>query len=74
LPSHFSPLSTTPFPHTGLQSVSVFAFAPVGQHMSPPIALVIITFMHIAVHLAADPTSMSFVHGSLSSQDVGHGI
>jgi hypothetical protein len=31
-------------------------------------------FMHAAVHCAADPTSMSLVQGSLSSQDVGQGV
>jgi hypothetical protein len=41
---------TTPSPHFVGQSLSVSAFALLGQHMSPPIALVIIVFVQAAVH------------------------
>src|SRR5262249_56678340 len=33
--SHCSPGSTTPLPHTGWQSLSLFALAPGGQQPSP---------------------------------------
>jgi hypothetical protein len=39
--SHSSPISTTPLPHTGAQSLSVLALAPGGQQPSPSIAWVI---------------------------------
>jgi hypothetical protein len=38
--SQVSPSSITPLPHPA-QSLSVLAFAPVGQHMSPGAAAVI---------------------------------
>jgi hypothetical protein len=39
--SHVSPVSTAPLPHGDEQSLSVLAVAPVGQHPSPLIAIVI---------------------------------
>jgi hypothetical protein len=61
----------TPFPHVGEQSLSLLALAPLGQHPSPPIAEVIAKFVHFAVHCAAEPDTMSLVHGSRSSHEVG---
>src|SRR5262249_15165781 len=40
--SHCSPGSTTPLPHTGAQSLSLVAFAPVGQQPSPLAGIVIV--------------------------------
>jgi len=40
-PSQYSPRSTTLFPHTGGQSLSVAFVAPAGQQWSPEIGVVI---------------------------------
>ena len=48
--SHVSFPVTTPSPHFVGQSLSVSAFAPEGQHMSPGTALVMRVFTQVAVH------------------------
>src|SRR5262245_24482193 len=68
--SHCSPDSTTPLPHTGAQSLSLLAFAPLGQQPSLLAGVVIGACVQRAVQ--ADPTSVSVVHASPSSQLVGH--
>jgi hypothetical protein len=70
-PSHFSAASRTMFPHVGLQSLSVLAFAPFGQHLSPPMAAVIGMCTQWVVHCAADPIAASAVQASPSSQSAG---
>lgn len=64
LPSQTSPRSMTRFPHTGLQSLSLTALAPGGQQPSPLAGVVICVLEHLALHCAAEPVSMSFVHAS----------
>jgi hypothetical protein len=71
LPSQTSGGSTTSFPQDDEQSLSLLAFAPLGQHPSPPFAAVIATLVHFAVHCVGEPDSKSPVHGSWSSHDVG---
>src|SRR6185437_10512694 len=44
--SHCSVPSTTPLPHTGLQSLSLFALAPAGQQPSPFLGSVIAVNVH----------------------------
>ena len=70
-PSHFSSASRMPLPHFGLQSLSMFAFAPPGQHPSPSTAVVIAIGMHTAVHWAAEPTSFCCMHPELALQAAG---
>lgn len=72
--SHVSSLLTTPSPQLGLQSLSELESASGGQQPSPFAALVIGVCVHVAVHSAAAPSSLSFVQGSLSSQLVGQGV
>ena len=71
LPSQSSEPSRTPFPHIALQSLSLFAFAPVGQQPSPPLAVVMGVCEHARLQLSALPELESFVHGMPSSQEVG---
>ena len=67
-PSHFSPGSTTPLPHTGSQSLSVLAFAPLGQQPSLLLARVMGVCMHMRVQSVAEPMGLSSVQLLLSSQ------
>jgi hypothetical protein len=54
--SHFSPDSTTEFPHTGMQLLSLLALHPVAQHMSPFVQEVTkVEFTQRAVHAVAVP-------------------
>jgi hypothetical protein len=56
--SHFSPDSTAPFPHVGVQSLSLLALQPVGQQESPLAhAEIEVVFTHLAVHACAVPCS-----------------
>lgn len=74
-PSHVSPGSILPFPQLVivLQSESLLALAPWGQHMSASLAAMTGMCKHSAVHCAALPSSISTVQALLSSQAVGHG-
>jgi hypothetical protein len=69
LPSHFSPLSTTPLPQTGLQSLSLVAFAPGGQQPSPLAAAVIAGCEQTTLHCTGFPVCMSAVQALSSSHD-----
>jgi hypothetical protein len=69
LPSHTSPLSTTPLPHWAEQSESLALLQPVGQQPSPPVQAVIALFTHAAAQPL--PTTESAVHATLSLHDVG---
>lgn len=71
--SHVSESSFTPLPHTGEQSLSLFALAPGGQHSSPAIAAVTGICVHLTLQSSALPDETSTVHGSPSSQEVGQG-
>jgi hypothetical protein len=54
--SHFSPASTTEFPHTGAQSLSLFALQPGGQQPSAfAQAEMRVVFTHFAVQALAVP-------------------
>lgn len=70
--SHCSPGSKTPLPQAGTQSLSVFAFAPIGQHVSPSAGTTIGVWEQRAEHVAAE-MSWSTVQGSLSSQEAAFG-
>src|SRR5262245_14187720 len=77
VPSQSSPGSRILLPHTDLQSLSVFAVAPLGQQPSPALASVMRTFVHSALQLSALPMSLSTVQGSLSSHSASlvlHGL
>jgi hypothetical protein len=57
--SHVSPVSITEFPHTGVQSLSLLALQPDGQHPSPFLHVVTtVEFTHVAVQAAAVPCSV----------------
>jgi hypothetical protein len=49
-PSQISLPSLTPLPHISVQSLSSLAFAPGGQHISPPSGCVIGVFVHSTLH------------------------
>ena len=69
--SQVSAPSTTPLPHTALQSVSFVALHPIGQHMSPGVArlhVVIGVCVQVTWHASAPTTFASTVHGLLSLQ------
>src|SRR5262245_3367911 len=68
--SHCSPVSITPLPHIGGQSLSLFAFAPAGQQPSPLVGIVIGVNTHAAVHVPPF-ASRSVVHTIMSLQLVG---
>src|SRR6266567_8131289 len=68
--SHSSPGSTTPLPHSAVQSSSVLALAPRGQQPSPSCAAVMGACVQWASQLPP-PTRVSVVHVSPSSQLVG---
>jgi hypothetical protein len=69
--SQVSPGSVTPLPHTGAQSSSFDAFAPLGQHWSPAIRAVIFMGSQRASHSL--PTSCIGSQASLDvSQLSGH--
>jgi hypothetical protein len=72
-PSHNSPASTVPFPHTepALQSESESALQPAGQHPSPPLQVVIAVLEHVREQVAAAPVPVFTVHAFVSSQLVG---
>jgi hypothetical protein len=54
--SHFSPASTTEFPHTAVQLLSVLALQVGGQQPSPLMhVLMSVVLTHFAVHIAAVP-------------------
>jgi hypothetical protein len=69
--SHVSPVSTTPLPHLTAQSVSLVLLHPEGQHPSPLLQVLIVVNVHLAVHAAALPVSVSVVQALLSLQEVG---
>jgi hypothetical protein len=71
LPSHASPLSTAPFPHSGSQSPSLFALHPPGQHESPLAQAIAGMCIQTTLQALTSPTSTSFVHGSTSAHTVG---
>jgi hypothetical protein len=73
LPSQSSPVSFTPLPHAGLQSLSLVALAPGGQHRSPLAAAVIAGCEQTTLHCAEVPVCMSAVQGSPSSHDEAQG-
>jgi hypothetical protein len=50
LPSQISPVSTTPLPHIGEQSLSLFALQPGAQQPSPPVHVVIAGNEHCTLH------------------------
>jgi hypothetical protein len=50
LPSHVSAPSTTPFPHIGVQLLSLFALQPGAQQPSPPVHIVIAGCVHTTLH------------------------
>jgi hypothetical protein len=58
--SQTSPGSRMPLPHIAVQSVSVFAFAPLGQQPSPSVGAVMSVCRQTAVH--AEPLITSVVH------------
>jgi hypothetical protein len=55
--SQVSPPVTTPSPHCVGQSLSVLAFAPLGQHPSPGLGAVICPIVHLAMHPSPDKTA-----------------
>ena len=55
LPSQVSARSTTPLPHTGWQSLSLFAFAPGGQQPSALRGRVMKLLVHIALQRSLEP-------------------
>jgi len=55
LPSQVSPISTTPLPQLALQSLSLVELAPIGQHPSPLMGVVMGMPIHSALQLAAEP-------------------
>ena len=58
LPSHSSPISTTPFPQAGVQLLSLLALQLVGQQPSPDTQVVWVpSSTQAAVHADAMPTS-----------------
>jgi hypothetical protein len=67
-PSHVSPGSTTPFPHTGSQSSSPFAWHPLGQHPSPSSQVTIGGYEHTTLHCDAVPVATFIVQAFPSSQ------
>jgi hypothetical protein len=72
LPSHVSPVSTTPLPHVGEQSASEFALQPGAQQPSPLAHSDIGWNVHAALQLSAAPTRTSIVHDAPSVHAVGH--
>jgi hypothetical protein len=73
-PSQRSPASTILLPQIGSQSLSLLAFAPLGQQPSSFFGAVIGTFVHALLQLFALPVSRSVVQALPSSQVVGQGI
>lgn len=71
-PSHVSPASTAPLPQVGEQSASLVALQPGAQQPSPSVHWVMPWNEHAALQLAAEPTSVSIVHATLSLHVVGH--
>ncbi len=71
LPSHVSPVCSTPSPQDAEQSLSRLALQPAGQHWSLLVHAVRTSWSQLAVHCAADPRSWSTVQGLLSLQLVG---
>src|ERR1044071_5578331 len=65
-PSHSSPLSRTPLPHCGSQSLSLFAFAPDGQQESPSRGF--LTSVRRQLSVQSRPVSSSVVQDRPSSQ------
>jgi hypothetical protein len=59
-------------PQTGLQLLSLIAFAPAGQQPSPFLGVTTGMCVHFALHLAELPTISSVVQGSPSSHVAGH--
>jgi hypothetical protein len=70
--SHVSPVSTTPFPQLGEQSLSLLALHPGAQQPSPDLHSVMGEKLHAAEQLAALPVSESMVQALSSLQLVGH--
>jgi hypothetical protein len=63
LPSHFSPASTAPLPHLGVQSLSLFALHVGGQQPSPGVQTVCVpSSTQAAVQAAELPVSFFFMH------------
>jgi hypothetical protein len=69
--SQVSPFSTAPLPHEGVQSLSLFALHPAGQHPSPSLQATMGVLEHWKLQVAALPAGRSVVHLLLSSQLVG---
>jgi hypothetical protein len=61
-PSHVSPASTTPLPHTAMQFGSLIMLQPLGQQESPATQAVIAGCVHWTLHMPTVPVSTSFVH------------
>ena len=53
--SQVSPVSTTPFPHFGRQSVSLLALHPTGQQPSPATQVVMAVCVQATLHVALLP-------------------
>lgn len=53
--SQVSPLSSSPSPHFGEQSLSISFVQSFGQQPSPPVHIVMELITHCASHLAAEP-------------------
>jgi hypothetical protein len=71
LPSHFSPVSTTPLPQRGAQSLSLLALQPVGQQPSAKAHVVCVpSSTQAAVQAAALPASR-FLAQPTHGQEVG---
>lgn len=66
--SHVSPPSTTPFPHTGAQSESVWPLHPRGQHLSPAAHAVMGAYEQRRVQSSTRPETVTAVQGAVCSQ------
>jgi hypothetical protein len=70
--SQVSPTSMLPFPQVAEQSLSVPIEHAGGQQPSPSMHAVMgAEYMHTALHVLAEPTSVSLVHASRSSHVAG---
>jgi len=72
--SHSSPASTTELPHRGVQSPSVVALQPLGQHPSPPVHETIGVNEHEESHVDGSPVRTSVVQESPSSHEIGQAL
>jgi hypothetical protein len=69
--SQASPASTAPSPQIGVQSGSLAAVQPAGQHRSPEVQAVIGTAMHEPLQLAGEPRRVSVMQVPSTGQPVG---